>query len=140
MTDTGAEQLPAPPVWSSDIHPSQPWRAVESVLRTAGARPAKRDPIDARIIRSVIDGTGSIIDSQEQVGGYPMRAQSARAVTVPDGSDARRKWLDGLSRDLEEDATLDLGPLWKRMGVARTTERTRPSFGREAKRFGRDVL
>ena len=63
------------------------------------------------------EGNGTIIDSQEQVGGYPVRAQTTQTVTVPDGIDARRRWLDDLSRALENDTTLDLAPLWKRMGV-----------------------
>jgi hypothetical protein len=113
MTDDGVALLSAPPNFPT-VHP---WDAAVQVLRSAGARPARRDPIDTRIVRSVIEGNGKIIDSQEQVGGYPVRAQTTRALSVPDGVDARRKWLDELSRALDEDTTLDLGPLWKRMGV-----------------------
>jgi hypothetical protein len=111
MTDDGVVPMPSP-----DVPAVQPWDAADEVLRSAGSRPAHRDPIDARIVRSVIEGSGKIIDSQEQVGGYPVRAPTARALSVPDGVDARRRWLDGLSRALDEDTTLDLGPLWKRMG------------------------
>lgn len=111
MTDDDVAPLRAPSL--PDIHP---WDAAAQVLRTAGSRAARRDPIDARIVRSVIDGSGRIIDSQEQVGGYPVRAPSTRALSVPDGVEARRNWLNELSRALEEDKTLDLGPLWKRMG------------------------
>ena len=119
MTDDGVVQLSAPPAWSPAVPDAQPWDAAAEVLRSAGARPARRDPIDGRIVRSVIEGNGTIIDSQQQVGGYPLRAPTTRAVAVPDGIDARRRWLDGLSRDLNEDSTLDLAPLWKRMGVKR---------------------
>jgi hypothetical protein len=41
------------------------------VIRNAGARPWDRDPIDARIVADTIEGRGEIIDSEEQVGGYP---------------------------------------------------------------------
>jgi hypothetical protein len=112
MTDDGVVLLAAPNV--PTIHP---WDAAAEVLRSAGSRPAHRDPIDARIVRSVIEGSGRIIDSQEQVGGYPVRAQTMRVASVPDGVDARRRWLDELSRALDEDAALDLAPLWKRVGV-----------------------
>jgi len=94
-----------------------PWQQAEIVLRTAGSRPADRDPIDARIVQSVIDGTGRIIDSQQQVGGYPVRTPSSRAVVVPDGVAARREWLDRLSSELATDATLNVRPLWLRLGV-----------------------
>jgi hypothetical protein len=111
MTDDGVVPMPA-----RDVPVVRPWSAAAEVLRSAGSRPAHRDPIDARIVRSVIDGVGKIIDSQEQVGGYPVRTQTTRVLSVPDGADARRKWLDGLSRALEEDTTIDLSPLWKRLG------------------------
>jgi hypothetical protein len=113
MTDDGVAPLPAP----ANVPTIHPWDAAAQVLRSAGARPARRDPIDARIVRSVIEGSGKIIDSQEQAGGYPVRTQTTRALSVPDGVDARRKWLDGLSRSLDEDTTLDLAPLWKRVEV-----------------------
>ena len=113
MTDDGVVELPAPSP-PPDIHP---WDAAAHVLRSAGSRPAHRDPIDARIVRSVIEGTGSLIDSQQQVGGYPVRTPTTRALVVPDGIDARRKWLDELSHALSEDTTLDLAALWKRVGV-----------------------
>jgi hypothetical protein len=111
MKDEGVAELPAP----SALPRMDPWDAAAHVLRSAGSRPAHRDPIDARIVRSVIDGTGSIIDSQQQAGGYPTRTSTKRELAVPDGINARRRWLEELSRALGEDATLDLAPLWKRL-------------------------
>lgn len=101
LADEGVVVLPTPrgPALKA-------WDAAERVLRMAGSRPARRDPIDARIVRSVIDRTGSIIDSQEAVGGYPTRAATKRAIEVPDGIGARRKWLGRLSRELSEDASI----------------------------------
>ncbi|KUJ78100.1 hypothetical protein AVO45_09075 [Ruegeria marisrubri] len=43
---------------------------LDYVLSNAGARYPELSPIDARIIQSVIDGTGRIIDSPDDVGGY----------------------------------------------------------------------
>jgi len=77
----------------------------ERVLRSAGSRPARRDPIDARIVQSVIDGNGKIIDSQEEVGGYPVRAATSRALVVPKD---RRAWLERLSKELAVDEKLDV--------------------------------
>src|SRR5439155_16346988 len=76
------------------------WANAARVLRSVGSRPAHRDPIDARIIRSVVDGTGRIIDSQDQVGGYPIRPRTQRALVVPDGAEERRRWLNTLADDL----------------------------------------
>jgi hypothetical protein len=116
MTDNGVVLLTAIPEWSPQIASTRPWDNLARVLRSAGARPARRDPIDARIVRSVINGDGAIIDSQEQVGGYPVRQQTSRPVVVPDGVDQRRHWLDQLAIDLADDTSLDLIPLWKRLG------------------------
>jgi hypothetical protein len=48
----------------------------DSVLRNAGARPWERDPIDARIVADTIEGRGEIIDSEDQVGGYPQQKET----------------------------------------------------------------
>jgi len=45
--------------------------AFEQVLAGAGATRPARDVVDARIVRQVREGTGSLIDSQQQVGGWP---------------------------------------------------------------------
>ncbi len=45
-------------------------------LNTCGARPWDRDPIDARIVEDVRSGTGKIIDSEQDVGGYPVRPET----------------------------------------------------------------
>ncbi|MBN1352660.1 T9SS type A sorting domain-containing protein [candidate division KSB1 bacterium] len=58
-------------------------RSYNSVLATAGAYPWCRDSVDARIIRDLRHGTGKIIDSQEEVGGFPALA----VVTRPDDWD-----------------------------------------------------
>ena len=42
------------------------------VLNNAGAFPWERDDIDKRIITEVKSGTGKIIDSEKEVGGYPI--------------------------------------------------------------------
>ena len=41
------------------------------VLAFAGARPWDRDKHDVRILADTAEGRGEIINSQEQVGGYP---------------------------------------------------------------------
>jgi hypothetical protein len=119
-TDEGVVQLPRPPRWSPPIPPIRPWQSAARVLRCAGARPARRDPVDARIVRSVIQGGGRIIDSQEEVGGYPVRPPTARKVSVPKDLGQRRRWLEMLSRELVEDKGLDLTPLWSRLALPKS--------------------
>ena len=45
--------------------------AYQHVLADVGAMPWNRDSVDARVINDVIHQTGKIIDSQNDVGGYP---------------------------------------------------------------------
>ena len=52
---------------------------METVLETCGARPWERDPIDARIVADVRKGTGKLIDSEQEVGGYPVRPETRAA-------------------------------------------------------------
>jgi hypothetical protein len=49
------------------------------VLANAGARPWDRDAHDVRLLADVAEGRGRIIDSQEEVGGYPKMPETARA-------------------------------------------------------------
>lgn len=49
------------------------------VLETCGAWAWARDPIDARIVEDVRKGTGRIIDSENEVGGYPVRPETRAA-------------------------------------------------------------
>ena len=58
------------------------------VLGSAGARPADRDAVDARIIREVRTGGGRIIESQEDVGGWPDLEQNHRELTLPNNPNA----------------------------------------------------
>ena len=44
---------------------------LDSLFSSVGARPWERDAIDARILNDALTGTGRIIDSQDEVGGYP---------------------------------------------------------------------
>lgn len=57
-----------------------PARDVEKhVLANAGARPWDRDAYDVQLLSYVAEGRGQIIDSQEEVGGYPRFPETRRA-------------------------------------------------------------
>jgi hypothetical protein len=51
----------------------------DAVILNAGARPWDRDKVDARIVADTIEGRGEIIDSEDEVGGYPVYAETRKA-------------------------------------------------------------
>jgi hypothetical protein len=61
------------PLWPEGLVPLPASKVMEHVLANAGARPKDRDETDRRIVREVRERKGRLIDSQEQVGGYPKR-------------------------------------------------------------------
>lgn len=72
--------------------------AKDAVLAEAGATAPQRDAIDHRIVEDVKNLTGKIIDSPEQVGGYPDLAGG----TPPADSDH-----DGMSDEWERQMNLN---------------------------------
>jgi len=92
------ETLPAPPVWPQGLEAASPAAAMWRVTRFAGARPALRDAIDSRIVAQAMTGQSRMIDSQEEVGGYPDLKATSRAQDVPDTG--RREWLETLAREV----------------------------------------
>ncbi len=48
----------------------------DAVIRNAGARPWDRDAIDRRIVADTIEARGEIIDSEQDVGGYPVQPET----------------------------------------------------------------
>ena len=93
------ERLKDKPVWPRGLRPLPAEKTVDYVLAHAGARPAERDLIDRRIVRTVRQRTGEVIDSQEQVGGYPRPKATRRKLDVP--AEGVQAWLDRLARALE---------------------------------------
>lgn len=106
-------KLKQPPLWPDGLTPKPALQSLYDVLRTVGARAKERDPIDSRIIDDLIKGNGRIIDSQEQVGGYPDYPPVYRSLEVPESKEARRAWLDGMAAALDTDSGLDVAPLKK---------------------------
>ena len=72
--------------------------SLDKVLAEAGATAPQRDAVDQRIVNDVKKGSGSIIDSPDDVGGYPKLASG----TPPIDSDN-----DGMPDDWELEMGLD---------------------------------
>lgn len=80
------------------------------VLENAGARPADRDAIDARVVSDVRRRGGQLIDSQNEIGGLPNLARNNRSLTVPAnphrvvdaaGRTAVEAWLETMAQGVE---------------------------------------
>jgi len=65
--------------------------AADEILSSAGATVPSRDSVDARIVADVWDDDGDIIDSQDDVGGYPSIA-TGTAPTDTDGDGMPDSW------------------------------------------------
>lgn len=66
-----------PPVYVQGLEVKSPHQVVSHVLKNAGARPGERfqkfgDKIDKRIVKDVLVGEGKIINSVDDVGGWPI--------------------------------------------------------------------
>lgn len=93
------------PFWPAGFTAMPADKVAEHVLATAGAWP--RDAIDQRIVEQTRKGTGKIIDSQEQVGGYPKIQPTKHTLDLPkdpngdadgDGYTNLEAWLHALAR------------------------------------------
>lgn len=77
---TTLKQAPALP-FGVNVLPSS--KVQDAVIAEAGARPWDRDDHDRRILADVIEGRGKIIDSENEVGGYPVQAET-RQTFIPE--------------------------------------------------------
>jgi len=98
------------PVWPSGFTPRANSQVYSYVLANAGAWPASRDAVDARVVGNVKNGNGSVINSQADVGGWPSLASTTRTLTLPanpngddngNGYTNLEEWLQGLARAAE---------------------------------------
>ena len=81
--------------------------AYRNVMLYAGAS-LVRDAVDTRVIREVESGSGSIIDSQNDVGGWPeYRTYGIKKDTDGDGMQDQWEKQNGLDPDNPEDRNKD---------------------------------
>lgn len=77
-------ELKKPPIWPEGFEPMAAAKVQESVLANAGARPWDRDGDDVRLIADVAEGRGEIIDSEQDLHGYPDPKPTRRAFDPAD--------------------------------------------------------
>jgi len=81
-----AERFPTAAITALDAQD-----AMTLVLENGGAIAPRRDSIDQRVVTDVRNGTGAIIDTPEQVGGYPSYVSGIAAVDS-DGDGMPDEW------------------------------------------------
>ncbi len=92
LIDGTIRLLDEKPLWPKGLKAVTADDLIPHILETVGARPWDRDPIDLRIIQDFQKREGRIIDSQDEVGGYPERSMTRRALDVPQQN--VREWLN----------------------------------------------
>jgi hypothetical protein len=101
IVGSGVEVVSEKAVWPTGLTALPAGEVLDFVVRRAGARPRDRDAVDKRIIADLLNRGGRIIDSQDQVGGYPQVAPVLRPLDIPEGVSAIDAWLAGLAGELE---------------------------------------
>jgi hypothetical protein len=99
MTSGEINLLKEKPVWPEGLTAMPAKDTVAYVIAHSGARAKDRDEVDQRIIREFQERKGRIIDSQDDVGGYPKIAPTRRRLDIPKGNVAA--WLAKMAHDLE---------------------------------------
>jgi hypothetical protein len=108
--------LSTPPLWPDGLVVLPAHESLYEALRTVGPRPGDRNFHNARVVRTVANGNGEIIDSQDEVGGYPAYTETRRPLTVPEGAVAQQAWLDTLEDEVIVDRSIDLSRLYNWVG------------------------
>jgi pectate lyase len=80
---SGSGAVSTPPIWHDSVKVKDVAAVKSSVLVNAGARPGERDAAEERLIFEVQSGGGGIINSQNDVGGYPFLGESVRTFNAP---------------------------------------------------------
>ena len=76
-------KVTSPPLWPSGNEEMAALDVPNHVFVNAGARPADRDAVDKRVVEQVKSNAGKFIDSQEQVGSWPILEMNDRELTIP---------------------------------------------------------
>lgn len=101
---------------NSELQAAERSTAYAAVLDSAGCFP--RDRVDERVVQDVIDDDIGLIDSQDDVGGWPSLS-SGVAPTDSDNDGMPDDWENshGLNRNVADDAGYDLSPIYTNLEV-----------------------
>jgi len=109
QTDESQTLVDEPPIWPPELDRD---RIVDSaavpefVLGMAGSRPADRPPVEQALIDDRVgDDSGELIDSQDEVGGYPDYTKTTRTLSIPDNG--LLEWIAGYTAAVEQPAAAD---------------------------------
>ncbi|WP_436924197.1 pectate lyase [Halosimplex amylolyticum] len=91
MIGSGITRLESRPLFPSGLESFASGETKAHNLKHAGARPADRTEHDERIVANIRNGEGGVIDSQDDVGGYPDLPENTHEISVPDTG--LRTWL-----------------------------------------------
>jgi pectate lyase len=80
----GVRALKTAPEFPFGVRPIPARDVQDAVIAKAGARPWDRDDIDRRILADTIEGRGEIIDSEQEVGGYPTHPETRQPFVEAD--------------------------------------------------------
>jgi len=103
LTNGQLRRVDSRPLWPDGLSTIRPGAVRSHALAHAGARPADRTRHDERAVSDVRNAEGSVIDSQEEVGGYPNLTENDRSLDVPD--DDLGAWLYAHTRAVEPDVS-----------------------------------
>ena len=76
--------LKEPPPLPFGVAPIPAVDVQDAVIASVGARPWDRDNTDRRILENTIEGRGHIIDSQDEVWGYPKQQETHQPFVAAD--------------------------------------------------------
>lgn len=76
--------LKAPPPLPFGVAPIPAVDVQDAVIANVGARPWDRDDTDRRILENTIEGRGHIINSQNEVWGYPKQQETRQPFVAAD--------------------------------------------------------
>ena len=100
MVGDSVEQVDSRPLWPEALKTIATGEVQKHNLQNAGARPADRTENDKRILRQIRNGTGGVIDHQDEVGGYPNLSVNEQTLDIP--TTGLRAWLRKKAVDVEQ--------------------------------------
>ncbi len=108
-----------PPVPISKMNIISSKNIMAYLLGNVGARPNDRDSVDIRVLKDFKDSTGGWINSQKDVGGWPILNTINRKLSLPpnpnldddnDGYSNLEEWIYNFTKTVENEAKKKLGP------------------------------